>query len=67
LISTDLWASYAYAPLLILFDKEPPMPDEQGLAEGGPCPEATDTALLIPCVRVQTWSAHLYQNDADVK
>lgn len=43
--------SYAYAPLLILFEKEPPMPDEQDLAEVGHAPEASNTVLLIPCVR----------------
>ena len=30
------------------------MPDEQDLAEGGHSPEATNTALLIPCVREET-------------
>lgn len=43
-------ARYAYAPLFILFEKEPPMPDENDLAEAGHSAEAANTALLIPCV-----------------
>jgi hypothetical protein len=49
--STYLYRSYAYAPLFILFEKEPPMPDKQDLAEAGHAAEASNTALLIPCVR----------------
>jgi hypothetical protein len=39
--------SYAYMPLLVLFEKEPPFPDHQ---EVGFNPETANTALLIPCV-----------------
>jgi hypothetical protein len=50
---TDSLSSYAYAPLLILFEKEPPMPDEQDQVEAGHAAEAANTALLIPCVRAK--------------
>ena len=74
LIVTNLCNSYAYTPLLILFEKEPPMPDEQDLAEGGHAPEAANTALLIPCVRMKQWSANfmmgrppVHKDDADIE
>jgi hypothetical protein len=63
--SINLYSSYAYAPLLILFEKEPPMPDEQDSAEAGHVGEAVDTALLIPCVRVEMRPHHLDQESID--
>ena len=43
--------SYAYLPLLVLFEKEPlehPPPNSTGRLEPG---QATDTALIIPCYK----------------
>ena len=46
--------SYAYLPLLVLFEKEPPLhppPDDTGRAEQG---RANDTALIIPCYKSES-------------
>lgn len=43
---------YAFAPLLILFEKDPPpAEDRPGDLENGGAPGTHDTALLIPCYK----------------
>ena len=42
--------SYAFAPLLILFEDEPPMPDDSPQTRATPNQGVDNTALLIPCV-----------------
>jgi len=49
-VTIGLAVFYAYAPLLILFEKEPPMPDLEDI-DPSRTPGVHNTALLIPCYR----------------
>ncbi|KAG9578531.1 glycosyltransferase family 2 protein, partial [Aureobasidium melanogenum] len=41
--------AYAYSPLLVLFEPDPPMPDEP--IDATKTPNVSDTALMIPCYK----------------
>lgn len=47
-ITVGLAALYAFSPLLVLFEKDPPMPAAEDV---GKVPGTHDTALLIPCYK----------------
>lgn len=49
-ITIGLSIFYAYAPLLILFEKEPPMPAPEDI-DATRTPGVHNTALLIPCYK----------------
>ncbi|GAB7344970.1 hypothetical protein MBLNU457_3399t1 [Dothideomycetes sp. NU457] len=42
---------YAYGPLLVFFEKDPPMPDIADIEKGAGAPGTENTALLIPCYK----------------
>ncbi|KAK3680074.1 hypothetical protein LTR78_000451 [Recurvomyces mirabilis] len=50
-ITIGLAAFYAYAPLLIQFEKEPPMPGNVANIDPAKTPGVHNTALLIPCYK----------------
>ncbi|KAI6817667.1 glycosyl transferase [Hortaea werneckii] len=50
-ITIGLAVFYAYAPLLILFEKEPPMPEPSEGFDATKTPGVQNTALLIPCYK----------------
>ncbi|KYK58125.1 glycosyl transferase [Drechmeria coniospora] len=50
-ICITLTVIYAYAPLLILFEKDPPPAPELPTTEPGSDPNVQSTALLIPCYK----------------
>ncbi|TKA48263.1 hypothetical protein B0A54_01756 [Friedmanniomyces endolithicus] len=50
-ITIGLAAIYAYAPLLMLFEKEPPMPPDLNAIDAMKTPGVHNTALLIPCYK----------------
>ncbi|KAK0259608.1 hypothetical protein LTR35_018081 [Friedmanniomyces endolithicus] len=46
-----LGSLYAYAPLFMLFEKEPPMPRDLNAIDATKTPGVHNTALLIPCYK----------------
>ncbi|KAK5115863.1 hypothetical protein LTR85_009457 [Meristemomyces frigidus] len=50
-ITIGLALIYAYAPLLMLFEKEPPMPENIDDIDPTKTPGVHNTALLIPCYK----------------
>ncbi|KAJ9112854.1 hypothetical protein QFC19_000409 [Naganishia cerealis] len=55
-VTIGIAAIYAFAPLFILFEKDPPMPEDLeggGVEAGAGAPGTHDTALLIPCYKSQ--------------
>ncbi|KAK1810232.1 hypothetical protein LTR12_015415 [Friedmanniomyces endolithicus] len=50
-ITIGLAAFYAYAPLFMLFEKEPPMPPDLNAIDPTKTPGVHNTALLIPCYK----------------
>ncbi|KAI4726932.1 hypothetical protein E4T49_05382 [Aureobasidium sp. EXF-10728] len=44
--------AYAYSPLLVLFEPDPPMPEEP--IDATKTPNIADTALMIPCYKAAT-------------
>ncbi|KAK0309376.1 hypothetical protein LTR01_004483 [Friedmanniomyces endolithicus] len=50
-ITIGLAAIYAYAPLLVLFEEEPPMPPDLNAIDAMKTPGVHNTALLIPCYK----------------
>ncbi|KAL1302915.1 hypothetical protein AAFC00_003238 [Neodothiora populina] len=45
---------YAYTPLLILFEKDPPMPEDLDKIDATKTPGVQDCALMIPCYKAAT-------------
>lgn len=45
-------SSYAYSPLFVLFEPDPPMPEEP--IDATKTPNIADTALMIPCYKAAT-------------
>lgn len=43
--------SYAYTPLLVLFEPDPPMPEDLEKIDPNKTPGVQDTALMIPCYK----------------
>ncbi|KAK0873961.1 hypothetical protein LTS02_000342 [Friedmanniomyces endolithicus] len=50
-ITIGLAAFYAYAPLFMFFEKEPPMPPDLNAIDPTKTPGVHNTALLIPCYK----------------
>ncbi|KAK5727941.1 hypothetical protein LTR17_012364 [Elasticomyces elasticus] len=50
-ITIGLAAFYAYAPLIMLFEKEPPMPIDLTNIDATKTPGVHNTALMIPCYK----------------
>jgi hypothetical protein len=47
-----LLSSYAYSPLFVLFEPDPPMPEEP--IDPNKTANIADTALMIPCYKAAT-------------